>query len=137
MLKFENSFRVEERFGRTIEIADGAAQEHRQAPPGPRGHVGEIALEVAHHRVHAQAGVLAQQPRGAVEHFRLRAHRAMAWMDAFIFFRERFPAAAQRQPPESLYNLPQLLSSHGDELDAATDLLVRECVLPEIEEILA
>jgi len=78
-----------------------------------------------------------RQPRGAVEHFRLRAHRAMAWMDAFIFFRERFPAAAQRRPPEALYNFSQLLSSHGDELEAATDLLVRECVMPEIEELLA
>src|SRR5438067_1104218 len=33
-----------------------------------------------------------RQPRGAVEHFRLRAHRAIAWMDLFIFFRERLPA---------------------------------------------
>lgn len=78
-----------------------------------------------------------RQPRGAVEHFRLRAHRAMAWMDAFIVFRERFPAAAQRQPPEALYNLPQLLCGRGDELESATDLLVRECVMPEIEDILA
>ncbi len=78
-----------------------------------------------------------RQPRGAVEHFRLRAHRAIAWMDAFIFFREKFPAAAQRQPPEALYNLPQLFCSHGDDPGAATDLLVRECVMPEIEEMLA
>src|SRR5713226_1060202 len=46
-----------------------------------------------------------RQPRGAVEHFRARAHRAMGWMDLFIFFRERFPAAAQRQLPESLFGL--------------------------------
>lgn len=78
-----------------------------------------------------------RQPRGAVEHFRLRSQRAIAWMDAFIFFRERFPAAADRQPPDSLYNLPQLFCGSGDELDAATDLLVRECVMPEIEDILA
>ena len=78
-----------------------------------------------------------RQPRGAVEQFRRRADRAIAWMDAFIFFRERFPAAAGRQPPEALYNLPQLFCSHGDELDAATDLLVRECVMPEIEDVLA
>src|SRR5438045_7622468 len=46
-----------------------------------------------------------RQPRGAVEHFRLRSHRAMAWMDLFIFYRERFAAAAQRQPPGSLYSM--------------------------------
>jgi hypothetical protein len=77
-----------------------------------------------------------RQPRGAVEQFRIRSARAIAWMDAFIFFRERFPAAAQRQPPDALYSMAQLFSSHGDELEAATDLLVRECVVPEIEEIL-
>ena len=77
-----------------------------------------------------------RQPRGAVEHNRLRSTRAMAWMDLFIFFRERFPAPAQRQPPESLYALSHLFSRHEDELDASVDLLVRECVMPEIEEIL-
>src|SRR5438105_338094 len=77
-----------------------------------------------------------RQPRGAVEHFRLRSARAIAWMDAFIFFREKFPTAAQRQPPDALYSLPQLLCGHGDDLEAATDLLVRECVMPEIEDIL-
>src|SRR5207302_875814 len=35
-----------------------------------------------------------RQPRGAVEHFRLRSSRVAAWMELFIFFRERFPAAA-------------------------------------------
>ncbi|MGZ6144209.1 MAG: hypothetical protein ACXWLM_12790, partial [Myxococcales bacterium] len=59
------------------------------------------------------------------------------WMDLFIFFRERFPAGAQRQPPESLYALAHLFSRHEDEVDAAVDLLVRECVMPEIEELLA
>ena len=78
-----------------------------------------------------------RQPRGAVEHFRLRARRATAWMDAFIFFRERFPADAERQPPEALYNLAHLFRGDGDDLEAATDLLVRECVMPEIEDILA
>src|SRR3954471_24640378 len=29
-----------------------------------------------------------RQPRGAVEHYRLRTTRTMAWMDLFIFFRE-------------------------------------------------
>ena len=77
-----------------------------------------------------------RQPRGAVEHFRLRAHRAMAWMDLFIFFRERFPTAAQRQPPEALYGMSQLWSRHGGALDSAVDLLVRECVMPEIEDLL-
>ncbi len=78
-----------------------------------------------------------RQPRGAVEHFRQRAHRAMAWMDLFIFFRERFPTAAQRQPPESLYGLAQLFTRHDDEVEAAVDLLVRECVMPEIEGLIA
>ena len=78
-----------------------------------------------------------RQPRGAVEHFRLRSTRAMAWMDLFIFFRERFPAAAQHQPPESLYALSHLFARHEDELDASVDLLVRECVMTEIEELLA
>src|SRR5258708_28568132 len=66
-----------------------------------------------------------RQPRGAVEHFRQRAHRAMAWMDLFIFFRERFPAAATRQPPESLYGLAQLLPAPGHDLEAARGLGVR------------
>src|SRR3954463_5681158 len=77
-----------------------------------------------------------RQPRGAVEHYRLRTTRAMAWMDLFIFFRERFAAAAQHQPPESLYGLAHLLDRHEDELDAAVDLLVRECVVAEVEELL-
>jgi hypothetical protein len=77
-----------------------------------------------------------RQPRGAVEHFRLRTHRAMAWMDLFIFFRERFPTAAQHQPAESLYGMGHLFSRRDDELEAAADLLVRECVMPEIEELL-
>lgn len=78
-----------------------------------------------------------RQPRGAVEHFRQRTMRAMAWMDLFIFFRERFPAGAARQPPESLYDLAQLFSRHADEVDASVDLIVRECVMAEIEELLA
>jgi len=77
-----------------------------------------------------------RQPRGAVEHYRLRTTRAMAWMDLFIFFRERFPAAAQRQPPEPLYSLAHLFERHEDELEASVDLLVRECVIAEIEELL-
>ena len=78
-----------------------------------------------------------RQPRGAVEHFRLRAHRAIAWMDLFIFFRERFPVPAQRHTPDALYNMGQLFGSHGDEVEAAVDLLIRECVMAEIEEILS
>ena len=77
-----------------------------------------------------------RQPRGAVEHFRLRSTRAMAWMDLFIFFRERFALPARRQPPETLYGLAHLFARHEDELEAAVDLLVRECVVPEIEELL-
>lgn len=77
-----------------------------------------------------------RQPRGAVEHFRLRTTRAMAWMDLFIFFRERFPAAAQHQPVESIYSLSHLFSRHEDELEAAVDLLVRESVMQEIEDLI-
>ena len=77
-----------------------------------------------------------RQPRGALEHYRLRSTRAMAWMDLFIFFRERFPAPAQRHPPDSLYTLSRLFSRHEDQLDAAVDLLVRESVMPEIEDLL-
>jgi hypothetical protein len=77
-----------------------------------------------------------RQPRGAVEHFRLRADRAIAWMDVFIFFRERFPTPAQRQPPDALYNMAQLFGRQGDELESATDLLIRECVMSEIEDLL-
>lgn len=78
-----------------------------------------------------------RQPRSAVEHFRLRANRAMAWMDLFIFFRERFAEATRRQPPEGLYGLSQLFARRDDEVEAACDLIVRECVMPEVEEILA
>jgi hypothetical protein len=78
-----------------------------------------------------------RQPRGAVEHFRIRSQRAVAWMDAFIHFRERFPTAAARHPPEALYGMAQLFQSHGDEIEAAVDLLVRECVMAEIEDLLA
>jgi len=78
-----------------------------------------------------------RQPRGAVEHFRLRADRAIAWMDQFIFFRERFPTPALRKPPDALYNMAHLFRPPGDDLEAAVDLLIRECVIPEIEEVLA
>jgi hypothetical protein len=76
-----------------------------------------------------------RQPRGAVELFRLRSSRAICWMDLFIFFRERFPAPAQRTPGEALYSLAQTFSRHDDVVEAAVDLLVRECILPELEEI--
>ena len=78
-----------------------------------------------------------RQPRGAVEHFRLRSSRVAAWMELFIFFRERFPAAAARTPPEALGALAQLFASDRSPLEASVDLLVRESVLPEIEELLS
>jgi hypothetical protein len=84
--------------------------------------------------VQDQDGFL-RMPRGAVEHFRLRTQRAVAWMDLFIFFRERFAAATAHQPPDSLFSMGQLFSRH-DDLEAALDLVVRECVMPEIEEML-
>jgi hypothetical protein len=77
-----------------------------------------------------------RMPRGAVEHFRMRTQRAVAWMDLFIFFRERFPAATTHAPPDSLFAMSQLFTGHEDELDSSLDLVVRECVMPEIEELL-
>jgi hypothetical protein len=77
-----------------------------------------------------------RMPRGAVEDFRMRTQRAMAWMDLFIFFRERFAAAASRPPPDGLFAMAQLFTRHDDELEAALDMVVRECVMPEIDELL-
>src|SRR4051794_24720478 len=76
-----------------------------------------------------------RMPRGAMEHFRLRTQRAMAWMDLFIFFRERFAAAAARPLPDGLFAMSQIFARHDDELDTALDLVVRECVMPEIEDL--
>ena len=78
-----------------------------------------------------------RQPRGAVEHFRLRSSRVAAWMELFIHFRERFPSATARLPPGSLDALAQAFTSHETPLEAAVDLLVRESVVPEIEELFA
>jgi hypothetical protein len=77
-----------------------------------------------------------RMPRGAMEHFRLRSQRAMHWMELFIFFRERFPAAASRPLPDALFAMAQLFTRHDDELEAALDLVVRECVMPEIDDLL-
>lgn len=77
-----------------------------------------------------------RMPRGAMEHFRLRSQRALQWMDLVIFFRERFPAAAARPLPDALFSMAQLFARHEDELHAALDLVVRECVMPEIEDLL-
>ncbi|GAC1598550.1 MAG: hypothetical protein NVS4B10_09100 [Myxococcales bacterium] len=76
-----------------------------------------------------------RQPRGALEHFRRRSERALAWLDQLIFFRERFPAAVERAHPRGLFQLARVFGSQDDELEAAVDLLVRECVMPEIEEV--
>ena len=75
-------------------------------------------------------------PRGALEHFRLRSSRAMGWMEQLLFFRERFPTAAQRNPPDALYALARLFGGDAGPQDAAVDVLVREAVLPEIEDLL-
>ena len=75
-------------------------------------------------------------PRGALEQFRLRSQRAMGWMEQLLFFRERFPTAAQRNPPDSLYGLARLFGGYATPQDAAVDVLVRESVLPEIEDLL-
>jgi len=75
-------------------------------------------------------------PRGALEQFRLRSARAMGWMEQLLFFRERFPTAAQRNPPDALYALARLFGGDAGPQDAAVDVLVRESVLPEIEDLL-
>ena len=75
-------------------------------------------------------------PRGALDHFQLRSARAMAWMEQLLFFRERFPTAAQRNPPDAVYALARLFGGDAGPQDAAVDVLVREAVLPEIEELL-
>lgn len=77
-----------------------------------------------------------RQPRGALEHFRVRSERAMAWMELFIFFRERFPEATKRPLPDALDSMSVAFSRHQDGLEAACDLLVREAVMPEIEDLL-
>ncbi len=76
-----------------------------------------------------------RQPRGSVEHFGQRASRAIAWLDQLIFFRERFPQAAARTPPPSVFQLARTFAQHDDELEACVDLLVRECVVPELEDV--
>ena len=95
-----------------------------------------VPTVLAHEKAVLDPDGFLRQPRGAVEHLRLRSTRAMAWMDLFIFFRERFPAPAQRTPPEALYGLARAFSHHDDPLEAAVDLLVHECVVPELEELL-
>jgi hypothetical protein len=77
-----------------------------------------------------------RMPRGALEHFRLRSARAMVWMEQLVFFRERFAPAAQRQPPDALFGLAVTFANQGSPRDRAVDLLVREAVVPEIEDLL-
>jgi hypothetical protein len=77
-----------------------------------------------------------RMPRGALEHFRLRSSRALAWMEQLVFFRERFAPAAQRTPPEALFGLSATFANRGSPRDRAVDLLVREAVVPEIEDLL-
>lgn len=77
-----------------------------------------------------------RHPRAALDHFRLRATRAMALMELSTFFRERFPAAAQRPLPDSLFALAGIFSRHGDPLEAACDLLIHEAVVNEVEDLL-
>ncbi len=74
--------------------------------------------------------------RGPIEHFQTRSRRAAAWMDQLVFFRERFPRACEDAPPHALFSFARSFTDHGDSLEAAVDLLVRECVLPEVETLL-
>jgi len=74
-------------------------------------------------------------PRGALDHFEQRAARAAAWMEQVAFFRERFPVASKREPPASIGALAQIFSQSGSAKERAIDVLVRESVMPEIEDI--
>jgi len=75
-------------------------------------------------------------PRSALEQFRQCSMRAMGWMEQLLFFRERFPTPAQRNPPEAIYSLANLFRARVSPADAAVDVLVRESVLPEVEDVL-
>jgi hypothetical protein len=75
-------------------------------------------------------------PRTPIEHFDARARRAAAWMDQLVFFREKFPRACDEAPPAALFSLARAFTLHEDSLEAAVDLLIRECVLPELEELI-
>jgi hypothetical protein len=74
-------------------------------------------------------------PRGALDHFHLRSTRALAWMEQVAFFRERFPEPAKREPPASIGALAQIFSQQGGARERAVDTLVRESVMPEIEDL--
>ena len=75
-------------------------------------------------------------PRGAIEQFRARSARAVGWMEQLLFFRERFPTPAQRNAPDAIYSLAHLFGARTSPSDAAVDVLVRESLLPEIEDVL-
>src|SRR5256885_1130700 len=74
-------------------------------------------------------------PRGALDHFHQRSTRALAWMEQVAFFRERFPEPAKREPPASIATLAQIFSQSGGARERAVDVLVRESVMPEIEDL--
>lgn len=78
-----------------------------------------------------------RQPRGALEHFGQRTARALAWLDQLVLFRERFPQAAARTPPEAIFGLARTFAQRDGEDLELVDLLVRECVVPELEEVFA
>ena len=92
------------------------------------------SLVMAERAVLDQDGFL-RQPRTAVEHFRQRSSRALAWLEQLIFFRERFAAAAAHTPPAAVFQLAQNFSRHDDDLEAAVDTLVRECLMPELHDV--
>src|SRR4051812_8016334 len=73
--------------------------------------------------------------RGALDHFHQRSTRALAWMEQVALFRERFSEPAKREPPASIGALAQIFSQTGAARDRAVDVLVRESVMPEIEDL--
>jgi hypothetical protein len=76
-----------------------------------------------------------RMPRGALDHFRQRSARALAWMEQLLFFRERFPEPARRDPPQAIWSLAHTFLQRGNPRERAVDVLVRESVMPEIEEV--
>src|SRR5207248_3456497 len=74
-------------------------------------------------------------PRAALDHFHQRSTRALAWMEQVAFFRERFPEATKREPPAAIGALAQIFSQNGTARERAVDILVRESVMPEIEDL--
>ena len=92
-----------------LEVADGAAEERDDPRPDRRGHAVEVALEVADHAVHAQAGVLLGERLRAV------AHHALGHVDRHVALQR----AGGVQRVEQHARLRGRARAELDELDGA------------------